>query len=105
MVQVAEKLSQEDFKLRNLKTDMRFSHKRFRFNLSVASAYDTKFYRKEPVIESQKWDEVDVKEYFRIKETQKKIEEAKKEEEKLKQSRKKVKGEDDDWRHHPLFEK
>ena len=77
-------LSQEDFKLRNLKTDMRFSHERIWFRKQIAEAYDTKFFRKEPKIEIKRWDEINIPDYFKLKEEIKKEDEIKKEEKKPK---------------------
>lgn len=72
-------LSEEDFKLRNMKTDMRFSHQRVMFTKKVGNAYDTKFYRKEVIQSPQRWQDVNQVEYFKIKE-QEKIEQEKVEE-------------------------
>lgn len=65
-------LSEEEFKLRNLKTDMRFSFDRIFFNKKVANSYDSKYYRKNVEINPKRWSEVIISEYFTQKKEEKK---------------------------------
>jgi len=59
-------LSEEDFKIRRLKTDMRFSKNRILFRSKVANSYDTHYFRKDVSVSPQKWSDIDVSKHFEI---------------------------------------
>jgi len=59
-------LSEEDFKIRRLKTDMRFSKNRILFRSKVANSYDTHYFRKDVSVKPQKWSDIDVSKHFEI---------------------------------------
>jgi hypothetical protein len=63
---VAGYLSEEDFKLRRLKTDMRFSLNHYWFRDTVANAYDTHYFRKDVSVSPRKWSDIDVSKHFEI---------------------------------------